>query len=152
MESGKIVFRENVKILTVNYNVHGDHHKGAKEFMFWYMPQIQYKNPEVQILSFRNITPTPFLRCYLDDGKEVVMDVFGKSKEEIHDHLQKTLGKSEKQLQTETQAKLKVANPANFGLGCDRHCICEIPGQLPCPNIVPIPKTMRGKYKYQNVE
>lgn len=33
--------------------------------MFFNVPQIQYKNPWVQIMLFRNMTPSPFLRFYL---------------------------------------------------------------------------------------
>lgn len=33
--------------------------------MFFNIPQIQYKNPWVQIMLFRNMTPSPFLRFYL---------------------------------------------------------------------------------------
>lgn len=46
----------------------------------------------------------------------------------------------------------KKDNPANFGVGCDRNCICEIDGQVPCPGIVPLPYHMRGKYKFQKAE
>lgn len=52
----------------------------------------------------------------------------------------------------ETIAKEKKDNPANFGYGCDRSCICLIPGQVPCSGVCPLPKHMRGKYKYQNKE
>ena len=45
-----------------------------------------------------------------------------------------------------------VDNPANFGNKCSRHCICEIPGQIPCPAIVPLPKSWRGKYKFQKTD
>lgn len=48
----------------------------------------------------------------------------------------------------EARSKEKKDNPANFGFGCERHCVCEIPGQLPCPNLVSLPNHMRGKYKY----
>ena len=34
--------------------------------------QVQYKNPDVQIATFTNITPTPFISCYLEDGKKVI--------------------------------------------------------------------------------
>lgn len=51
-------------------------------------------------------------------------------------------------LAAETIAREKKDNPANFGVLCDRHCICEIPGQVPCPGVVPLPKIMRGKYKF----
>ena len=43
----------------------------------------------------------------------------------------------------------KKDNPANFGVGCQRGCICEIPNQLPCPGIVPLPNHMRGKFIHQ---
>ena len=33
--------------------------------MFFNVPQIQYKNPWVQVMLFKNMTPTPFLRFYL---------------------------------------------------------------------------------------
>lgn len=46
----------------------------------------------------------------------------------------------------------KKDNPANFGVGCERNCICEISGQVPCPAIVPLPYHMRGKYKYNKAE
>lgn len=51
-------------------------------------------------------------------------------------------------LDIEAKLKEKKDNPANFGYGCDRHCICEIPGQLPCPGTVPVPEQWRGKFKY----
>uniref|UniRef100_T1JMZ4 Small ribosomal subunit protein mS25 n=1 Tax=Strigamia maritima TaxID=126957 RepID=T1JMZ4_STRMM len=146
LESGKIHFKECVKIMTINYNYRGDEHEGARDFIFWYLPQIQYKNPDVQMVTFRNLTPTPFIRCYLDDGREVLMDVFNKSKDEIHDHLNRILGKTEETLREERQAQIKIANPANFGLGCRRHCMCEVTGQIPCPNIVQLPNKYRGKF------
>jgi small subunit ribosomal protein S25 len=52
-------------------------------------------------------------------------------------------------LAAELNALQKKNNPANFGFGCDRQCICEVLGQVPCPGLVPLPKQMRGKYKYQ---
>nr|CAD7458435.1 unnamed protein product [Timema tahoe]CAD7598027.1 unnamed protein product [Timema genevievae] len=149
LEAGKIVFKERVKIFTVNYNTFGEHHQGAREFVFWYLPQIQYKNPDVQICTFKNMTPSPFLKCYLDNEKEVLIDVDSKTKEEMHDHLKRIICKSDFLLAAEAQAKEKKDNPANFGYGCDRHCICEIPGQVPCPAVVPLPNHMRGKFTHQ---
>jgi small subunit ribosomal protein S25 len=51
-------------------------------------------------------------------------------------------------LSKEAVAKEKKDNEANFGIGCLRHCICELPGQVPCPSVVPLPDHMRGKIKY----
>lgn len=37
----------------------------SRKFVFFNIPQIQYKNPWVQIMLFKNMTPSPFLRFYL---------------------------------------------------------------------------------------
>lgn len=37
----------------------------CRKFVFFSVPQIQYKNPWVQIMMFKNMTPSPFLRFYL---------------------------------------------------------------------------------------
>lgn len=47
---------------------------------------------------------------------------------------------------------VKERNPADFGYGCNRWCICEVPGQVPCPAYTPLPKEMRGKYKFAKKE
>jgi small subunit ribosomal protein S25 len=54
-------------------------------------------------------------------------------------------------LEQERIASIKAANPANFGDEFEKHCICELPGQLPCPSLVMLPKKMRGKYVYGKV-
>ena len=91
-----IQFKERVKVITVNYNDYEQnrtykkehpHHQGAKEFVFWTLPQLQYKNPKLQIATFKNMTPSPFITCYLDDGKKVMFDVDGHSKDEIIERL-----------------------------------------------------------------
>lgn len=75
----------------------------------------------------------------------MVIDADSRSKDEILDHLVKVVGKSEELLNQESIALEKKDNPANFGVGCDKNCICIIPGQLPCPGIVPLPYHMRVK-------
>lgn len=35
-----------------------------RDFVFWNLPQVQYKNPDVQVATFKNLTPTPFIKCY----------------------------------------------------------------------------------------
>uniref|UniRef100_G1LCG0 Small ribosomal subunit protein mS25 n=1 Tax=Ailuropoda melanoleuca TaxID=9646 RepID=G1LCG0_AILME len=62
---GDVVFKDSVKVMTVNYNTHGELGEGARKFVFFNIPQIQYKNPWVQIMLFKNMTPSPFLRFYL---------------------------------------------------------------------------------------
>ncbi|XP_072276608.1 small ribosomal subunit protein mS25 [Pyxicephalus adspersus] len=115
LQSGEIVFREPVRIMTVNYNTQGEHGLGARNFVFFNIPQIQFKNPWVQILTFKNMTPSPFLRFYLDNGEQVLVDIEGKSHSEIVQHVRKIMGKSDETLKTEEKARMVLSNPANFG-------------------------------------
>lgn len=39
------------------------------DFVFWHLPQLQFKNPDVQFLVFKNMTPSPFLRVYFGEIK-----------------------------------------------------------------------------------
>ncbi len=79
-------------------------------------------------------------------GEPVIFDVDSQSNQEILNRLIKTLGKSKETLEAEELASEKKDNPANFGKDCDRFCICSVPGQVPCPSLVPLPKLWRGKY------
>ncbi|XP_041346967.1 probable 28S ribosomal protein S25, mitochondrial [Gigantopelta aegis] len=149
LEKGQLILKNYIKILTINYN-HGQvASKGAYDFVFWHLPQLQYKNPAVQMLTFKNTTPSPFFKFYLDNGQKILIDVDSRSKEEIHDHLKRVMCKPADVLQAEALLKEKKMNPANFGHGSSRWCICEVPGQVPCPAWVPVEKEMRGKYKFQ---
>jgi small subunit ribosomal protein S25 len=85
---------------------------------------------------------------FSDNGKQMLIDVDSKTSDEIIEHLIKVVGKSKETLKEEAIAAEKKDNPANFGVGCSRPCICEIPDQVPCPGVVPLPFHMRGKYKY----
>uniref|UniRef100_A0A1B6CTH5 Small ribosomal subunit protein mS25 n=1 Tax=Clastoptera arizonana TaxID=38151 RepID=A0A1B6CTH5_9HEMI len=147
LEAGKIIFKDALQIFSINYNTYGDHHKGTRDFVFWHLGQLQYKNPNVQIISLKNMTPSPFVRCYFDDGKEMLIDLDSKGRDEIFQHLMKVLSKPEEVLNAESKAREQKQNPAHFGYGCEKHCICEIPGQVPCPGVVPLPNHMRGKTK-----
>lgn len=64
LESGKIFLKDKIRIFSINYNTYGQPHRGARDFVFWTIPQLQYKNPEVQVVTFKNMTPTPFIKCY----------------------------------------------------------------------------------------
>lgn len=48
-----------------------------------------------------------------------------------------------KELEVQKKKDL-FSHSSYFGTGCHRHCLCEINGQIPCPNIVPLPKTWKG--------
>ncbi|CRL01623.1 CLUMA_CG014351, isoform A [Clunio marinus] len=150
LESGKLVLKDKIKIFSINYNTYGNHHKGARSFVFWNLPQLQYKNKAVQVVTFRNITPSPFIKCYYDDGKQILIDIDSRTNDEILSHLIKVVGKSLDTLEAEAIAAEKKDNPANFGVGCARSCMCEIPGQVPCPGVLPLPFHMRGKHRHAN--
>lgn len=95
------------------------------------------------------MTPSPFLRFYLDSGEQVLVDVEDKTNKEITEHIKRILGKSKETLEKEEREREKLSHPATFGPKKYhlRECMCEIEGQVPCPAFVPLPKEMRGKYK-----
>merc|ERR1719397_2415169 len=99
-------------------------HVGARDFVFWNIPQVQFKNPNVQIVTFKNQTPTPFITCFLSDGNKVYFDVDSQSNKEIIDRLIRTLGKSKETLDEEAMAVAEKNNPANF----------PAPASCPCPD------------------
>lgn len=77
----------------------------------------------------------------------MLIDIDDQPKEAVLEHLIAVVGKSQKVLAEEAILAEKKDNPANFGIGCEKSCICEIPGQLTCPGLVPLPFEMRGKHK-----
>ncbi|XP_037036096.1 probable 28S ribosomal protein S25, mitochondrial [Bradysia coprophila] len=152
LSAGRLALKDNVKIFAVNYNTFGgDHHAGARDYVFWKIPQVQYRNPNVQVVTLKNMTPSPFIRCYFANGEDILIDIDSKTKEEIENHLIAVVGKSDDLLSAEAKLAEKKDNPANIGVGCDRHCICELPGQVPCPGTVPLPKHMRRKYTNKEI-
>ncbi|XP_006160738.1 28S ribosomal protein S25, mitochondrial isoform X2 [Tupaia chinensis] len=127
LSQGDVVFKDSVKVMTVNYNTHGPLGEGARKFVFFNIPQIQYKNPWVQIMMFKNMTPSPFLRFYLDTGEQVLVDVETKSNKEIVEHVRRILGKDKETLRREEQERQQLAHPANFGPRRKRveHCFVK---------------------------
>ena len=118
LNSAGLVFKERVKIMTVNFNdTETDAaHKGAQDFVFWNIPQVQFKNPDIQIVTLKNMTPSPFITCFLEDNTKVYFDVDSQSNKEILDRLIQTLGKTKETLDAEAQAAAEKNNPANFGM------------------------------------
>ncbi|RWS28291.1 hypothetical protein B4U80_04496 [Leptotrombidium deliense] len=163
LKSGKLVFKDRVKVMEVHYNrmkrqdvdplrqLPPNAHKGLVDFYFWYTPQIQYMNPNVQIVRFQELFPNPFIRCWLDDGRDVMFDCYMKPKEDILTQLVKILGKTKEKMAQELSIDWEKQNWTNkgiFGINRERYCMCEIPGQVPCPGVVDLPKAMQGKYKW----
>lgn len=88
---------------------------------------------------------------FAEDRKTMLIDIDSRAKEEIIEHLIKVVGKSKEILAEETIAKEKKDNRANIGTGCEKACICHIPGQVPCPGVVPLPDHMRAKIILQRL-
>jgi len=100
LNNTNLILKPFVRILAVHYNNPRTHrgpaenHAGARDFVFWHLDQLQYKNPTVQIATFKNLTPNPFIRVFFDGGKELLMDVDRQSKDEIVERVVRTLCKT----------------------------------------------------------
>lgn len=152
LNKGDIIFKSSIQIMTINYNVDQQSSSGAYQFAFWELPRLKYKNPMVQFLKFKNMTPTPYIMFYFRDGQKMLVDVYGQSRADIHKHLKDTFCKTHDHLQTIEYEK-EMLNPSGFGKKYPRQCICEVPGQVPCPSYVGLPKYMKGiKKKYPDPE
>lgn len=99
------------------------------------------------------MTPSPFIRIFLDNGEDILVDIDSKTKEEINEHLRKIICKSDQASSSasssnDTDGNIIMKNPGHFGWGCRKQCMCEVFGQVPCPMVVQLPKKWRGKYIY----
>jgi len=149
LESDPLHFRNSVQVMLAHFNEAQISSEGLKQFCVWTIPQIQYQNPNIQINILKGMTPSPWLQFFLHDPhteveETVLVDCYGKTREQISDHLKRVLGKTNKMLKRE--ASLEAINPANFGYGCERWCFCEVDGQVPCPGREMIPLMKRWKY------
>lgn len=120
-----------------------DIYHGLRQFYFWEMPRIQYKNPKLQIVRILDRMPSPFIRLWYDDGKDVIIDCFNQSHQDILQRLIKIAGKSKERLKLEETVRKEVVgedNPALFGYRRERFCMCEVPGQHPCPGVIQNPR------------
>ncbi|VDK44811.1 unnamed protein product [Taenia asiatica] len=154
LDAGRIIFRENIKVMAINTLSNGKISEGAREFIRWYLPPLQYKNPAVQIVTFRDICPTPFIKFYLSDGREFNVDCSFHTAESIQDHIAVVCAKTYDTIKREEVENQRIVNPANFGAKYPRQCICEVYGQVPCssqqgkpkpwkdqePNLPPMPE------------
>lgn len=154
LQNGKFIARDTLRVMEVHYHLHGrkyqtseekksDYFHGLRSFYFWEMPRIQYLNPKLQIVRILDKMPTPFIRCWFDDGKDLLIDCFNQTQEDILDRLIKTAGKSEKRLKLEEALRREVVgedNPALFGYRRKRFCGCQVTGQHPCPGVTINPR------------
>ncbi|KAE9549605.1 hypothetical protein FO519_007179 [Halicephalobus sp. NKZ332] len=151
LNQGKVVLRDDVSVLVVGY--HGrpqPEQQGTRDFVFWHWAQLQYKNPHLQLVKKKDFVITPFAMAILKDGREVLFDFEGKSKEEVEDTLQTTLGKTPLVRRREFLERMQDHNPAEFGVTCKRQCLCEVQGQQPCTSLLLAPKYVKGKFRWNH--
>jgi small subunit ribosomal protein S25 len=167
LDAGTIVFRPMVRIFTLNYTLDKPDSDGLRRFIFWHLAQIQYKNPNVQCVQFKNTTPTPFVSFYLsrsqldtadneaqinNDYEIVHMDCYKKTSNDIHESVRRVMGKSDLQQRIDSELTARLENPANFGKDCAHYCMCLVYGQMSCSGKKLLPEFLRGKYTRYKVD
>ena len=131
LKGGSLVFKEKVKVCTINYHETEVSNEGLRRYIFWHLAQIQYKNPSVQCLQLKNIVRTPFITFHLLDENnkldKIHVNCYKKTHSEILDYCQSLVDKTALEIEQEAQK-----NPANFGKDCERFCICQVQDQMAC--------------------
>ncbi|KAI6203631.1 hypothetical protein M3Y94_00579400 [Aphelenchoides besseyi] len=151
LEQGKIILRNDVAVLLLGYHRKPEPQQvGLSEFIFWHYAQLQYKNPHLQLIKQPDVNITPFAQAYLKDGREVLFDLENKTRDEIVNLLQGTLGKTALVKHREFLESMQDHNPAEFGENCARHCMCEIQGQRCCTAVLPASEHMKGRWRWNH--
>ena len=95
LESSNLFLRDDIKSLVFNILPDKPHSEGLVAFDFWHSCQLQYRNPNVQLVQLKKLTPTPFIMAFREDGSKQIVDCFGKTRSEIREHIRSVFGKSE---------------------------------------------------------
>ncbi|VDP91776.1 unnamed protein product [Echinostoma caproni] len=132
LESGRIILQDSVKVIAIHHVPGKKISEGCNELIRWFLPPLQFKNPNVQILTLKNMCPTPFIQVFLNNEEELVIDCSFRSHTDINSHLNAVLGTSLHGTASPSTDLLSIDNPANFGTKHKRQCICEVYGQVPC--------------------
>ena len=66
-----------------------------RRFIAKKLPPLQFKNPNVQVVLFKNRHPFPAIWIYFKDGSKVMVAVEGKSPDKIMDELTAVAAKTE---------------------------------------------------------
>ncbi|CAH8481687.1 unnamed protein product [Schistosoma turkestanicum] len=139
LEAGRILLNDGVKIIVINHIPGAEISHGCDEFIKWYLPPLQFRNPNVQIITFKNMFPTPFIKIYLEKNEEQVLNCAFRKNSDIYDHLHALLGKAAPS-ESSLVNNLTTKNPSSFGTEFPRQCICEVYGQVPCSSDIGKPK------------
>ncbi|CAD5206409.1 unnamed protein product [Bursaphelenchus okinawaensis] len=151
LQQGKVILRDDVDVMY--FGIHRrptSEQQGAKDFVFWHFAQLQYKNPQIQLIKKMDVSITPFAQAFLRDGREVMFDLESKNKDEITNMIQGTLGKTELVKRREFLERMQDHNPAEFGSKCSRQCMCEVQGQICCTSLLPASEVMQGKWRWNH--
>ncbi|TGZ60550.1 hypothetical protein CRM22_008490 [Opisthorchis felineus] len=144
LESGRLILNDAVKVIAIHHLPDQNISEGCDDLIKWFLPPLQFKNPKVQIITLKNMCPTPFVRVYLEHDEELLIDCSFRKGIEIHDHLKSILGKPLHSASMPKHNTQPEENPANFGVKCRRQCMCEVYGQVPCSAHVGRPKPWPG--------
>ena len=66
-----------------------------RKFIAEKLPPLQFKNPNVQVVLFKNRHPFPAVWIYFSDGSKVMLAVEGKTPDRIMDELTAVAAKTE---------------------------------------------------------
>jgi len=143
LSSGRTVLQKRVKTVAVSFTTEKSS-KGLRDFVLKDLPQVQYKNPTKQFVCFRNKDEFPHITLYYDGGDKQLIDVHNKKADEILGLLELTAAATESEILQKQEVKyLGRLNSANFGKHGHCFCICEKPGQVPCPTRVKFDKPIK---------
>uniref|UniRef100_A0A915KU20 Small ribosomal subunit protein mS25 n=1 Tax=Romanomermis culicivorax TaxID=13658 RepID=A0A915KU20_ROMCU len=160
LEKGEILLRKEVRVIAIGYSFKNPEHKGARDFVYWHWAQLQFKNESVQLLKLKTFTPTPYILAFLEDGRQVTLDLYNYNRDRIVDsglcflnHSDTNPGMHGKDfprliLESERVSDLQLNNPANFGEKFPRQCMCEIQGQRPCASVCLTPKYLKANWRW----
>ena len=143
LSSGNTILQQRIKTVAVAFTPQKTS-KGLRDFILRDLPRVQYKNPQIQFVCFRDKYEFPQINFYFDGGDNLMIDVENKSVDEIMSLVEMAGGATETELMKRKEEKYPGReNPANFGKYGHCFCICEKPGQVPCPSRVPMEKTVK---------
>lgn len=95
LSRGKLHLKDSVKVITISYKTGDPLSAGLREFLKEKIPQIQYKNPSVQILPLKNQGKFPCINVYHNNDHKTLIDCDAKGSNEIFQELCELAGKSE---------------------------------------------------------
>jgi len=143
LSGGKLVLQKRVKTVAVSFTTQKES-KGLRDFVLRDLPQIQYKNPNKQFVCFRNRHEFPHITLYYDGGERQLIDVYQKSADDILNLVELAGAATESEILQKQEVEYPGRiNPANFGKYGHCFCICEKPGQVPCPSRVKFDKPVK---------